>query len=135
MRSTFFSISFLALPLSALANPHLSPFVLHEKRSHVPHGWSHSHKHHADAVLPLRFGLTQANIENIDEYINDIAHPDSPNYGKHWTPAQVIEKFAPKDDTVQAVKSWLVENGLDEGRIRMPSTKIWIGMLLAPFLY
>jgi tripeptidyl-peptidase-1 len=100
--------------------------VLHEKRDHVPAGWSRSGKHHATAVLPLRFGLSQPNIDAIDQYINDVAHPDSPNYGNHWTPAEVAEKFAPTPETIQTVKNWLMNSGFAEARIHLTNTKSWI---------
>jgi tripeptidyl-peptidase I len=123
---------FLTLPLFSLGlfsltiTKSLSPLVLHEKRNHVPAGWSHSHKYHAAAVLPLRFALSQPNLHSIDKYINDIAHPDSPNYGNHWTAAEVAEKFAPSIDTVDTVKNWLLESGIAAKRIRVTNTKGWI---------
>jgi tripeptidyl-peptidase I len=84
-----------------------------------------SHKYHPTAVLPLRFALSQPNIHAIEHFINDISHPDSPNYGKHWTPAQVAEKFAPSHDTIQTVKDWLLQSFSSE-RIRVAKTKGWI---------
>jgi tripeptidyl-peptidase I len=119
-----FSLGFLCL--GAIAEPLLSPWVLHEKRNHVPAGWSHSHRLDGTAVLPLRFGLTQSNIQTIDEYIHDVADPDSPNYGKHWTAAEVAEKFAPSSDTIQTVRNWLLESGIPIERIRLTITKTWI---------
>lgn len=119
----FFSLGFLRLVIS---EPLLSPLVLHEKRSYVPVGWTHSRKHQTAAILPLRFALSQPNIHAIDQYINDVAHPDSPNYGNHWTAAQVADKFRPSHDTVQTVKSWLLESGFAPERIRITKAKSWI---------
>jgi tripeptidyl-peptidase-1 len=110
----------------AISHPLLSPLVPHEKRNHVPAGWSYSRKHHATAVLPLRFALSQPNIHAIDQYIYDIAHPDSRNYGNHWTAAQVAEKFAPRNDTIQTVNTWLLESGFSTNRIRVTKAKSWI---------
>jgi tripeptidyl-peptidase I len=118
-----FSLGLLSL---AVAEPLLSPLVLHEKRNHLPVGWSLSHRHHPAAVLTLRFGLSQPNLHAIDQFINDVAHPDSPNYGNHWTAAQVVEKFAPSRDTIQTVRTWLLDSGFAGERIRVTSTKLWV---------
>jgi tripeptidyl-peptidase-1 len=45
------------------------------------------------------------------------SHPDSENYGKHWTFDEVIDMFASKERTVDAVKEWLVEFGIGPGRV------------------
>ncbi|KAJ7199960.1 Pro-kumamolisin, activation domain-containing protein [Mycena pura] len=34
-------------------------------------------------------------------------YPQSPNYGKHWTHAQVKETFRPDTETVETVQAWL----------------------------
>jgi tripeptidyl-peptidase-1 len=124
---------FLTLPLFllcilrwAVAEPRTFPLLLHEKRHHVPPGWSHSRRHHAMAVLPLRFALSQPNIHAIEQYINDVAHPASTNYGNHWTAAQVAEKFTPSHDTIETVKTWLSDNGFARERIRVTKFKGWI---------
>lgn len=58
-------------------------FQLHEKRSSAPKAWKRSERVHPDAILPIRIGLTQSNLENIYEHLMDVADPDSPNFGKH----------------------------------------------------
>ena len=125
MRSFIIPFIFLGATL-VLAEPTLSPSVLHEKRVHIPYGWTYSHKHHSSAILPLRFGLSQPNINEIESYLSDVAHPDSLNYGKHWTPEQVIEKFAPKPESIQSVKNWLYESGIDLRRVRLSGNKGWL---------
>lgn len=56
---------------------------LHEKRGSTPKAWKRSGRVHHDAILPIRIGLTQSNLENIYEHLMDVADPDSFNYGKH----------------------------------------------------
>jgi tripeptidyl-peptidase-1 len=46
----------------------------------------------------------------------------------------VAEKFAPSDDTVEAVKHWLLENGFSAERIRITGTKGWIGKWFFPMI-
>ncbi|KAJ7463327.1 subtilisin-like protein [Mycena latifolia] len=117
MRTTLVSLALLAPP--ALA-------VLHEKRDHIPDGWSHHSRYPADAALPLRIGLVQPNLDAIDTLLNEVSQPDSPSYGKHWTAQQVAEKFAPSAETVDAVVDWLVDSGIEKERMRVTGSRIWI---------
>ena len=126
MRSITLPLFSLGLLSLAVAEATTLPSLLHEKRNHVPAGWSHSRKHHAMATLPLRFALSQPNIHAIDQYINDVAHPDSPNYGNHWAAAQVVERFAPSHDTIHLVKTWLLDSGFARERIRITNFGGWI---------
>jgi tripeptidyl-peptidase-1 len=120
MLLTFLTV--LPFALSVLA----TPYTLVQKRSSVPSGWSHAAKHNQSAILPLRFGLTQPNIHNIEEFLLDVSDPDSPNYGNHWTSAQVADKFRPTDDTISTVRNWLVDSGIRMERVRLTRTRTWI---------
>lgn len=50
--------------------------------------------------------------------------PDSPNYGKHYTAEQVVDLFSPDPDSIDIVKNWLAESGV-EG-VTTPKSKGWI---------
>ena len=52
--------------------------------------------------------------------------PESPSYAKHYSPEQVIEMFKPSDETVEAVKSWLVNSGIAPHRITHSDNKGWL---------
>lgn len=56
------------------------------------------------------------------------SHPDSPNFGKHWTQEQVHDMFAPSHETVQAVREWLILSGVEVSRIIHSDNKGWIAM-------
>ncbi|KAF7334234.1 Subtilisin-like protein [Mycena sanguinolenta] len=113
---------------AAVAAQSLSPSVLHAKRSAPPAGWSRVRRHAPDAVLPLRFGLTQPNIDmaTLETLLNDVSHPDSPNYGKHWSPGRVASHFAPSNEAVHTVVSWIADSGIARDRVRVSSTKGWV---------
>ncbi|KAF8827946.1 hypothetical protein HHX47_DHR4001018 [Lentinula edodes] len=104
----------------------LTPFVLHERRSRSPSGWVPERKHDASAVLPIRFGLKQSNIQNLEEYLYDISDPDSSNFGKHWTPLEVAKTFAPSAESVKVVHEWLIDNGIPKDRLRITPSQGWI---------
>ena len=119
----------LPLVLAAVAAAQtLSPSVQHAKRTKLPASWSRVRRHAPDAVLPLRFGLTQQNVDmhTLERLLNDVAHPDSPSYGHHWSPARVANHFAPSDETVHTVVSWISENGFTKDRVRVSKSKGWV---------
>lgn len=41
----------------------------------------------------------------------DVSDPASPNYGNHWTPEEVMDKFSPSEDAVKEVLEWLMDAG------------------------
>jgi len=105
-----------ALVVGAIAAPATPAkrHVIHEKRDSLPMNWRRNAKLHPDSTLPVRIALTQSNLDKADEFLMDVSHPKSPNFGKHWTAKQVAEMFAPTKETVAAVADWLSENGVTE---------------------
>jgi tripeptidyl-peptidase-1 len=103
MRFSIFALS--ALVAGAVAAPAVNTkrHVIHEKRNGIPANWRRNAKLHPDSKLPMRIALTQSNLEKADEFLMDVSHPTSPNFGRHWTATQVAEMFAPSRDTVAAV--------------------------------
>ena len=74
----------------------------------------------------MRIGLTQTNLDKADQFLSDVSHPDSPNFGKHWTHEEIANKFAPSGETVDAVKSWLVSSGIAPERISRSQSLGWL---------
>ena len=93
----------------AAAAPAHTPYVVHEKRSTQTEKWSRRRdiRLNRDAVIPMSFGLAQRNLENGYDFLMDVSHPESKNYGKHWTMEKVSEN------------SQQLELGAD--RIRLPT--------------
>lgn len=103
---------------AAAAGPQLSPRVLHESRSFAPLGWTPVRR--ANGLrIPLKFGLAQPNLESIEEYLMDVSHPESPNYGNHWSPAKVAQTFRPSKDSVDTVRTWLHQSGIEPHRVKV----------------
>lgn len=104
--------------VSVLGLPQLSPRILHEQRRSLPSGWS-LHRHaDPDSTLPLSIALAQSNIDKLEKFLLDIADPNSPNYGKHWTPAQVRDTFRPSQESVDVVHAWLATDGVHPERVQ-----------------
>ncbi|KAH7925313.1 subtilisin-like protein [Leucogyrophana mollusca] len=116
----------VVLGLQAHGEATASPYVVHEMRTHAAAGWSLVRRHSPSALILLRFALAQSNIAEIGSHLNDVSHPDSPNYGKHWSAGKIAETFAPSNETVAAVQTWLLESGIFSNQIRVTPTKGWI---------
>lgn len=52
--------------------------------------------------------------------------PDSENYGKHWTPDEVARAFMPSNESIDAVRDWLVSQGISKDRISHSANRAWI---------
>ncbi|KAJ6494306.1 subtilisin-like protein [Mycena sanguinolenta] len=76
----------------------------------IPTGWTLLRRADPDAFIPLRFTLAQSNVDSLDSLLLDVADPQSPNYGKHWSHAQVEEVFRPSSETVNIMEGWLVHD-------------------------
>ncbi|KAI0633976.1 subtilisin-like protein [Trametes polyzona] len=120
---------FFTLGVASLALAARTPIkrVAHETRRSLPVGWTPVRRAHPDMVLPLSVGLVQSNLEHLETYLMDVSHPDSPNYSKHWTPAQVADAFRPAPESVDAVRAWLVEDGrVGPERIALSGSGAWL---------
>jgi len=57
---------------------------------------------------------------------NDSSHPNSVNYAKHWTSDEVIKMFSPDQKSVDSVRQWLADFGIDNTRIKHSDNKGWL---------
>lgn len=48
------------------------------------------------------------------------------NYAKHWTESKVHDMFSPSLETINAVKEWLEDSGISNGRILHSVNKGWL---------
>ncbi|KAK8041507.1 subtilisin-like protein [Apiospora phragmitis] len=108
-----------ASPTSRRATDH----VTHEKRHQLPVVWAKREKVDGRAVLPLRIGLKQRNLDRADELLDQ-----SGDYAQHWTPRQIADMFAPSQEVVDSVRAWLAESGIDPRRIGVSESRSWISV-------
>ncbi|KAI1272373.1 protease s8 tripeptidyl peptidase [Xylaria sp. FL0933] len=116
----------LALVGPAIAAVVPSANVLHEKRERRHPGLTK--RVPADSILPMRIGLKHNAdaIAKAEEWLMDVSHPSSPNFGKHWSQQQVINAFRPSDASVETVTGWLVDAGIAKTRITHSDNKLWL---------
>ncbi|EDO01044.1 hypothetical protein SS1G_03518 [Sclerotinia sclerotiorum 1980 UF-70] len=113
-----------ALP-SAGTHASRSSLVSHEKRNFPRTRWMKRDRIASTTLLPVRIGLSQNNLEKGHDFLMDVSHPKSSNYGKHWTAEQVHEMFAPSEEAIDTVRNWLVDSGIAASRIVHSDTKGW----------
>lgn len=119
----------LALAATALALP--SPSVpathrLHEKRDFLSAEWIRGKEVPHDALLPVRIGMSQQNLDRGHDLLMEVSDPESPKYGKHYTADEVADIFAPSEHTVEQIKSWLHESGVHAERVSHSVNKQWL---------
>ncbi|KAJ7595053.1 subtilisin-like protein [Mycena floridula] len=116
------------LSLLAFATLAIADHVVHEQRNVDPAltGWMLSRRADPLKVLPLRIGLKQQNMDTLEDFLMSVSHPDSAEYGQHWSPEKVVETFAPAPSTISAVKEWLIGSGFSPERVRLTANKGWI---------
>ena len=116
---------FLAVYAAAVPSPRAN-HVVHERRAAEPLDWILSRRLESNKVLPMRFGLAQQNMHRLEELLLEVSHPESPKYGQHFTPAEVVETFSPSLETISAVTNWLVDSGFSRDRLRLSANRGWI---------
>ncbi|KAF7335380.1 Subtilisin-like protein [Mycena venus] len=85
----------------------------------VPAGWSLHRRADPEALIPLKFSLAQSNVDKLEAFLLDIADPQSPKYGQHWSPVRVKETFRPSSETVNTVHAWLTHEGVQADKIQL----------------
>ncbi|KAK9412956.1 putative Peptidase S53 domain-containing protein [Seiridium unicorne] len=88
--------------------------AVHEERHAISPRWMRRDRVPGFRRLPVRIGLTQSNLDRAEEYLLDISHPKSPNYGKVWTSEEVIAAFRPSESAIEAVTDWLASHGITD---------------------
>lgn len=58
-------------------------------------------------MLPARLDLARSHLDRAEEVVNDLAHPESPNNGNHWSPDDVVELCNASKESVVAVMEGL----------------------------
>ena len=105
-----------------------SPFVLHEERATEPFDWVGVGRLESEKILPMRFGLTQGNLSRVEDMLMAVSHPESPTYGKYYTPADIVEIFSPSNETISSVTRWLIDSGFAKSRLRLSANKGWLSV-------
>lgn len=118
------SLTVASLLASALAVP--TGHVLHEKREAKNH--LVRRRVESSAVIPVRIALKRSNLDRGHDLLMEVSSPDSPRYGQHYTSEQIADLFAPAEETLNAVKDWLMGSGVTEDEIMHYDNKGWLSV-------
>lgn len=103
--------------------------TLHERQPATwARRWERTERAPADAMLPMRIGLKQRNVDDGNGHarLMAIADPTSSSYGKHMSSKEVVDFFAPERTTVDAVVGWLTSAGIHIDRVTQSANRQWI---------
>ena len=124
--ATLFGIAF-AIPSRR------SDHVVHETRAAEPIHWVNTGRLDSNKMLPMKFALAQQNLHKLEEMLMSVSHPESPKYAQHFTATEVIDTFAPSEETIAAVTNWLIDSGFSRDRLRLSLNKGWIHVNASTF--
>ncbi|KAI1325715.1 putative alkaline serine protease AorO [Xylariaceae sp. FL0255] len=126
MRCTLLLAAAAALAEVASAVPSPSGHVLHEKRDVAPKKWAKRSKVDKKMMMPMRIGMVQNNLEKGHEMLMEVSHPDSEKYGQWYEAKEIVDIFAPSKETIDAVRGWLHDAGVEAHRITLSANKQWL---------
>ena len=117
------SVTVALLSGAAFAASVPSSYVVHEKRDIIPPQWVKRSQAPRDIKLPVRIAITPRNAELGHDMLMDISDPRSKNFGRHWTAQEVADFFSPNPTTVNSVREWLSQSGIDSARHKLASSR------------
>lgn len=119
------TLSLATLVAAVMAMPR-SDYVLHEKRNLASTAWAKLDAVPEDTSLPMRIGLKQGNLHKGGDLLMEVSDPTSAKYGKYYTADEVADYFSPSDSTIESIRQWLEESGIDNERVSLSANKGWI---------
>ncbi|KIK68221.1 hypothetical protein GYMLUDRAFT_154174 [Collybiopsis luxurians FD-317 M1] len=87
--------------------------IVHDRRSELPKGYTLIQEASQDKVLEMRINLPMSNRPGLEKALTEASDPDSPNYGKWLSQADVEYYARPSPDSVRVVRNWLSSNNID----------------------
>lgn len=108
----FLIFSYVPLAVCATVPSHRTP----SRRSISPR--TVRNRSSSSSKVQIEIALVPSDTDSPEDLLLRLSDPRSPEYGRHWTPEQVVKRFAPRPDDVSAVVNWLREAGVSAGRVR-----------------
>lgn len=104
-------------------------YKLHEKRHQPTDGaWRQNRRVEPDAIIPLRIGLTQANLDAGHDRLMSVSDPSSSSFGKYLTASEVHDLFSPSAKAIAQVREWLISSGIDDGDVIHSENRGWFAL-------
>jgi len=113
MRASF--LLALACVLLAAAVAH---GVLLSDRNYLPSSWIRLHRADPEYITTFSVFLKQRNVQaSCPSLLDQISDPESPDYGKHLTREQILDRLAPSAAVQRQVIEWVKSAGINEASI------------------
>ncbi|KAI0328755.1 family S53 protease [Cubamyces sp. BRFM 1775] len=123
LASTFLLACFAA---TVCGKPMARSMQVHETKAAVPDAFQLVGLASPDTVLNLRIALVRGDRDGLEKVLMDVSTPGSPLYGQHLTKEEADAFMAPKPESVDAVNTWLKENGITASK--MSSAGDWLSI-------
>lgn len=117
-------LSYLLLCATGLASANIvadALYYVHNTRIAVPNGFVKSGPAPAAKVLNLHMNLAQNNIAGLEAKLEDISTPNTPNFRKWLTKAEVEAYAAPSSKTKAAVSKFFAKHGVTKYKDETPA--------------
>lgn len=99
-----------------------------KERHPVPNGWNAVTRPSPAHVIELQIGLKQRNQAELEKHVLEISNPSHVRYGQYLSAEEINDLVAPSDSTIDLVRAWLAEHGVDKAS--HSSTRDWITIAL-----
>eukprot|EP01111_Echinosteliopsis_oligospora_P014038 TRINITY_DN519_c0_g1_i1.p1 TRINITY_DN519_c0_g1~~TRINITY_DN519_c0_g1_i1.p1 ORF type:complete len:596 (-),score=161.62 TRINITY_DN519_c0_g1_i1:79-1818(-) len=73
--------------------------------------WTRQERAAPHDQIDIRFALKQRNLNVLTTTLLDVSDPDSVNYGKWWSPEEILDLVAPAQEVSEAVAAFVEANG------------------------
>eukprot|EP01119_Soliformovum_irregulare_P004530 TRINITY_DN15565_c0_g1_i1.p1 TRINITY_DN15565_c0_g1~~TRINITY_DN15565_c0_g1_i1.p1 ORF type:complete len:568 (-),score=185.62 TRINITY_DN15565_c0_g1_i1:11-1585(-) len=86
--------------------------------------------HNLGKRVKLVIALKHRNVDRIEEVLEQVSTPDSPQYGQYWTQDQISELISPSQQDVQSVLNWLEAEGIRREQIQVNRRGDYLSVVL-----
>ncbi|KAL1304330.1 hypothetical protein AAFC00_000731 [Neodothiora populina] len=102
-----------------------SPYTV--KESHLlPSRWREVAPAPASHTINLRIALKQDRFHELERHLYEVSDPSHDRYGQHLTEHEVKKFVQPADQTLELVREWLADNGINDDHLSFSPAKDWI---------
>ncbi|KAH8816993.1 putative protease S8 tripeptidyl peptidase I [Xylogone sp. PMI_703] len=108
----------------SIASPTLNR-VRHEKRE-ASSRWIQQGRAMPETELLVRIALSQSNMDLAHSRLMEISDPRSEKYGQHMSAEEVGNLFRPSRESVDQVREWLHDSGIDMERHSVSPGRGWL---------
>lgn len=95
--------------------------------ANVPPVWNQASRAPSSHLLDMKIGLKQkAGHDEIAQHLYEISDPSHARYGQHFTLDEVNELITPLEESIEAVREWLAENGIHPHQYTESPARDWV---------